>query len=218
MKKTLSILLTVLLLLSAFSVQSFAVLGFDKIESVEVVSLERFSLKSIYDYIDCFEEGATLEGEDREYMLYSTLDVTISSGEVITVPENDNGYSVNGKRTVAGYAWVDVYEVIEAAENGSYTVPLYIETALFSSVDVMLDRKTVTQEISFPEKIVKSLTLVSGTVKFYEYMEETYHEGDDSLFYLGSDLDKLRFDIVYDDGSKVRADVEKRIEFFYYWC
>ena len=212
MKKTLAILLTVLVLFSAFSVQSFAILGFDKIESVEVVSLEQFSLQAIHNYMDSFEEEELIE-YGREYWLSGSFDVTISTGETINVPDDDYGYSQNGKRIADAYAYVDVYEVIEAAENGSNTVPLYIDTYLYSSIDVELDTKTFTSEVSFPERFVKSLTLVSGDIKFYEYDYGYYYDDEWSdPDYLAADLDKLCFDIVYEDGTKVRADVEKRIE------
>lgn len=210
MKKALAVLLSALILISAFSVQSFAVSGLEKIENYEVVTMEPFSLKSIQDYIDYYE-GEELEGEDRQYLLTSSFDVTLSNGETIHAPEYETGYSQDGKRKADCYAWVDVYEVLEAAENGSYTVPLYTEVILYSSLNVELDKKEATSEVSFPKKLVKKLTLVEGEIKFYEYkFEDAFDE--QQTYILGSDLDKLCFEIVYGDGSKVKKYVEKRIE------
>ncbi len=207
MKKTLAILLSALVLLSTFSVQSFAALGFDKIEDFEVVTMEPFSLKSVQDYIDSFD-GEELEGEDREYNFVSSFYVTLSNGETIYVPEYECGYSQDGKRMVECYVWMDVYDVLEAAENGSYTVPVHTEISLYSSLNIQIDKKVITDDVSFPKKLVKNLSLLEGEIKFYEYIPEDYEELGYS-FFMASDLDKLRFKVVYEDGTEIRKYVQK---------
>ena len=104
MKKTLSLILTVIILLSSFSLQSFALLGFDKIEKVDVKSCEEFSLKEIREYIAEFE-GEEMEEEDKEYPIACEADVTISTGEVISVKDMNFGYSENNKRIYRNYLY-----------------------------------------------------------------------------------------------------------------
>lgn len=208
MKKIVAIFLTALILLSAFSVQSFAAFGFDKIETVEFLFLEEFSLRSIENYLSYYE-GEELTDEDRQYYILSSFAATLSNGEVITVePYDEFGYSQDGKRRIEYNVWVDVYDVLEAAENGSYTVPLHVEMTLYSSIDIVLDEKVIENEISFADKIVESLTLVEGEIKFYKY---EYEEDWNGSSYLASDLEDVCFEIEYADGTQVTAQVEKRI-------
>ena len=198
LKKTLIFTLVLTLLLSALSVQGFALFNFDKIEKIEVTGYEKFSLKQMEEYIAWLEEDYEPEDDDYLYTLYCDADITISSGEVISTDEYGYGYSENGKRIIDVYASVDARECVEAYKNGDNTVTLYVEVFLESSIGVELDRKTVEQEITFPDCFVESLTLVSGEIKAYEV------DGDYTL----SNLDGLCFDIVYGDGSEVRATVK----------
>lgn len=198
LKKTFIFTLVLTLLFSALSVQSFALLNFDKIEKIEVKDYEKFSRKEIEDYIIWLEEDYDPDEEDYQYMLDCKADITISSGEVISTNEYGYGNSTNGKRYVDVYSYVDARECMQAFKNGDDKVTLYVEVLLESSIGVELDRKTVEYEVTFVECFVKSLTLVSGEIKVYELEDDI----------IMSDLDGLCFDIVYGDGTKKRATVE----------
>lgn len=200
--------LVLLLLFSVIPMQSFAILGFDKIDKIDVKSCEEFSLKQINDYVAEFE-GEEMDEEDNQYPLYCDLDVTISTGEVISVKDSDYGFSKNEKRVVDSYAWVKVDECLKAAEEGKNTVPLYIEVYLYSSIDVELDKKLIVKEITFADRFVDSLTLVEGEIRFYKH-GKTY--GDYGYFeYIFAGEDGLTFDIEYSDGRKVRAALDKEL-------
>lgn len=198
LKKTFIFTLVLTLLFSALSVQSFALLKFDKIEKIEVTDYGKFSRKEIEEYILWLEEDYEPDDEDYQYTIDCKADVTISSGEAISTNEYGYGYSENGKRYVDVYAYVDARECMQAFKSGDDKVTLYVEVLLESSIGVELDRKTVEYEIGFVDCFVKSLTLVSGEIKAYEVEDDI----------VMSDLDGLCFDIVYGDGTKKRATVE----------
>ena len=198
LKKTFIFTLVLTLLFSALSVQSFALLKFDKIEKIEVTDYGKFSRKEIEEYILWLEEDYEPDDEDYQYTIDCKADVTISSGEAISTNEYGYGYSENGKRYVDVYAYVDARECMQAFKSGDDKVTLYVEVLLESSIGVELDRKTVEYEIGFVDCFVKSLTLVSGEIKAYEVEDDI----------VMSDLDGLCFDIIYGDGTKKRATVE----------
>lgn len=192
--------LVILLLFSVVPMQSFAALGFDKIDNAVITDYERFSLKDINDYLEYFEDEE-MEDDDYQYNLACDLDVAISTGETIKV-EDDYGESENKKRIIDVYAYVDARECVKAAEEGKDTVTLYAEVYLFSSIYVQLDKKVITKEIPLVHSYVDSLKLVSGKINAYEIETEFY------IDLIVKNFSKLYFDITYGDGRTVRAKAE----------
>ncbi len=197
LKKGIATVLTLLMMFSCLSVQSFAL--FDKITDVKINSLEKFSYRMIKDELEFLEEmGGAEADEDYYYYLGCEADVTISTGEVIAVADTV-GFSQDEKRIVTVYAYVDMRECREAYKSGKLKVPVHITVTLSSSVGIELDEKTVEKKISFPKKLVSKLTLVSGKIEVYSL----------DYYYMTGKIEGLCFDIVYGDGSKKRAKVEK---------
>ena len=196
-KKTVATVLTLLILCSCFCVQGFAL--FDKITDVEIKAIEKFSYKMIEEEFEFLEEmGEAEDEEDYYYFLECDADVTISTGEVISV-DDVFGSSKDEKRSVDVFAYVDIRECRSAYESGKLKVPVYITVTLYSSIGVSLDKKEIKKNVTFPEKLVKKLTLVSGKIGVYA-LDYTY---------IVADIEGLTFDIVYGDGSKKRAKVKK---------
>lgn len=196
-KKTVATVLTLLILCSCFCVQGFAL--FDKITDVEIKAIEKFSYKMIEEEFEFLEEmGGAEDEEDYYYFLECDADVTISTGEVISV-DDVFGSSKDEKRSVDVFAYVDIRECRSAYESGKLKVPVYITVTLYSSIGVRLDKKEIKKNVTFPEKLVKKLTLASGKIGVYA-LDYTY---------IVADIEGLTFDIVYGDGSKKRAKVKK---------
>ena len=195
-KKIIALILTVLMLISVAPVQGFAL--FDKFTDVKVTGVEKFSWKLIKEEFDFLEEiGGAESDEDYRYELSCDATAVISTGETIKV-EGGLGKSKNKKRTVIANAYVDIRDCEKAHKSGKNKVTAYVELTLLSSIGIALDTKTVEKTVSFTDKIVKKLTLVSGKVQAYEFDE----------YFESADMENLCFDITYGDGTKKRAKVK----------
>lgn len=196
-EKSVAAVLMLIIMLSCLSVQSFAL--FDKITDVNIKSIEAFSYKQIKEEFEFLEElGGAEEDEDYYYFLGCDADVTISTGEVISV-DDVVGISKDEKRTVDVFAYVDIRECKKAYESGKMKVPVHITFTLYSSIGIKLDEKKLEKKVAFRENTVKKLTLASGKIEVYA-LDYTYVVGE---------IEGLSFDIVYGDGTKKRAKVKK---------
>lgn len=197
MKKTIALILTVLLIIPLVSVQGFAL--FDKISNVKITSVEKFSRKQIEEEFEWREElGAAESDEDYQYMLLCEAEVTLSTGEVITTKDGV-GTSKDKKRSVLVYSYIDMRECKKAYENGANKVKVYTTVTLISSIGITLDSKKIETEKVFPDKIVKKLSLTSRKLTAYKI---------DGMYML-ADMEGIGFEITYGDGSKKKTKVKK---------
>ena len=196
-KKITALILTVLLIIPLVSVQGFAL--FDKITDVKITSVEKFSRKQIEEEFEWIEElGGADSDEYYQYILICEAEVTLSTGEVIST-ENGAGTSKDKKRNVLLYSYVDIRECKEAYEKGTNKVKVHTTVTLTSSIGITLDTKNVDVEKTFPDKLVKKLSLASGKLTAY----------DIDGMYLLADIEGTAFEITYGDGTKKKAKVKK---------
>lgn len=214
-KKLIAVTFVILLVASLFALPASAASMFDKIADVELLYAEEFTARDVEHFIEV-RDGYMSPDESHynRYDIYAEADVTLTSGEVVLC--DMYGTSEDGKRDVFFDAYIDVRDYQQAVEQGSFTVPLYCEITLYSSIGVEMDTYSFESEVSFVECYVKNLTPVSDLPAswqeessivhllgiFIRDEEDTEYESEDEFL-----LDGAVFDIEYPDGTTVRDTV-----------
>lgn len=229
-RKIFSIVLTVLMLMSVMSIQSFAALDFLRaptITSVEMSenSFDSVSLKEVKTFFDEMEEslkemeeiyGETIDfdalSEELKEMLYSfylgysNLDyefvVTLSNGEKYTVKAADGYVDVNAFVTVEIDALVLYDDYLAAVEDDADTVKVTFKGNVYSNV-----LQDYTEAGAYTaETEIDLISCVVESIKPVSGVSSTVYEDADYM-----DIDGAKFRIKYADGSTKTAEVTQTI-------
>ena len=192
-KQTISIILAILMLITAVPMQSFAAFDFfyitiDELEYAGEVS--PISYKSVV---------SQKTSEDDEYAFFydnPNYDITLSDGKVL---ENKWGI-VNYKsiRSISFIERINIDDCIKAYEQGKKTVNVEVE-AFIQYANNKYNAQTFTLERSLVKEIVKNITFVDTLP---EVTENTYYNAN-------FDFVGKKFQIEYADGTKKTATVEE---------
>ncbi len=217
MKKFLSLLLSVLMLMSAFSVQSFAAFDFLKpqkapsVVSVEFVDSTPVSAREVennymptfflsqsvmeYKVKITFSDGTEVEKVCVEYSVEEEEEVTISP---FRIKADKKGYDYY----VSTY--IEKEELKQAVESKSKTVPVHITVTV-------LDYSGFYTEETYKYEFVEQKELVPcfvESIKPVSGLQEFFFEGASYL-----DLDGVAFELTYPDSSKKTVVAEKKKEY-----
>lgn len=191
-KQTLSLILAVIMLLTAVPMQSFAAFDFfyitiDELEYAGAVA--PISYKSVV---------SQKTSEDDEYAFFydnPNYDITLSDGKAF---ENEWGI-VNYKsiRSISFIERINIDDCIKAYEQGKKTVNVEVE-AFIQYVNNKYNAQTFTLERSLVKEIVKNITLV-----------DTLPEIKENDYNINFNFVGKKFEIEYADGTKKVAAVEE---------
>ena len=191
-KQTISIILAILMLITAVPMQSFAAFDFfyitiDELEYAGEVS--PISYKSVV---------SQKTSEDDEYAFFydnPNYDITLSDGKAF---ENKWGI-VNYKsiRSISFIERINIDDCIKAYEQGKKTVNVEVE-AFIQYANNKYNAQTFTLERSLVKEIVKNITFVDTLP---EIKEDDYNI---NFNFVGK-----KFEIEYADGTKKVAAVEE---------
>lgn len=212
MKKIIAITLTVIMLMTALPLNSFAL--FSKLPVVTDIELTtedpiycsmiKSELENLYEYEQ--EIGEALDEEDYQFDICYHLndyifEVQFNDGTILTLNED---YYEADDYSITIYAVVDAREAVEAFENGETTVPLDLYAEL-EGIYKQSESEVFSTEISIQECYYKDIRYISG-------LPEVIGEYDYWL-----DLTGCKFEVTYFDGSKKTVEVTEDEEYNDYY-
>ncbi len=217
-KKLLGVVLAVLMIMSVFSVNSFAIGLFKtpEIESVTFTDSNPISKKEmkayfdeIQDYIDEMEE---ILGEDFDFgpMTFSlstsnieyAMDVKFTDGTVTSI-KNDDFYVAYGEDETP-VAMIDAYITYEEYQNVVNGKKKEIQINIsVTSLSIGGKDKSFTATKKAVSKIVESIEIVSGIPsEIYEFAD--FYDLNDAVFkikYNGKDAKNYKMKLSFEEGG-----------------
>lgn len=203
MKKLLAITLSVIMLMTAFPLSSFALFGkLPEVESITFETDDPIYYSTLKEDLDSLEEYAEFSGEElaEEYYLYDIFwqlndyEITLTFTDGTSLVLNEDIYETESYE-IWVYADVDIREAVAAFENGEKTVPVEIYAIVENDYKESRS-ESIIENLTIQERCFTSIEYISG-------LPEAIGE-----FTYDLDLTGYKFKVTYFDGTEELVELQ----------